>query len=99
MSVFTRDKMEKMYLQNLEEEKEKNIQQYVNSIKDTIFRLNQKGTTKYVHVHYGQRREQDIVSEIARRLYEIFIDSEIVVHKADPDSSDPDSISINWSNN
>lgn len=95
--TFSRYQLEDMYLQNLEEVKEKNIQRYVESIKFTIIRLNQKGTKQYIYNHHSHLREQDVVSEIARRLQENFIDSEIVFHKADTNCSDPDRIFIDWS--
>ena len=100
MSVFTRDKMEKMYLHNLEEVKEKNTQRYVESIKEIIFRLNLQGIKQCIYNYHSQLREPVVVDEIARRLQEIFIDSEIVVHRADPNhKTHPDRICVDWSNN
>jgi len=96
--TFTCDQLQDMYLHNLEEVKEKNTQRYVEGVKDTIFRLNQQGVKQYIYNYYSLLREPVVVDEIARRLQEIFVDSEIVVHKADPNSSYPDRISIDWSN-
>jgi hypothetical protein len=96
--TFTRDQLQDMYLQNLEEIKEKNTQRYVEGVKETIFRLNQQGVKQYTYNYHSQLREPVVVDEIARRLQEIFVDSEIVVHKADPNRSDPDRICVDWSN-
>jgi hypothetical protein len=87
-----------MYLHNLEEVKEKNTQRYVEGVKETIFRLNQRGIKQYIYNYYSRLREPVFVDEIARRLQEIFVDSEIVVHKADPNNkTHPDRICIDWS--
>lgn len=97
--TFTRDQLEDIYLHNLEEVKEKNTQRYVESIKENVFRLNLQGIKQCIYNYHSQLREPVVVDEIARRLQEIFVDSEIVVHRADPNhKTHPDRICIDWSN-
>jgi len=91
--VITRDKLRKMYEENIIEVKEKHIQKYVDDAQQTIIRLNNKGDKQYTK--YFFKEEPEIIEEVRRRLYEIFIDCEVVFHKADMNSEDR--IFIDWS--
>ena len=88
MTTYTRDKLERLYQLRQKQRREETIQKYVDSIKNTVFSYNAEGKTTYTHVHYGQ---PDVVKEVARRLQEIFIDSEVGVVQ-------PDRIVLDWSN-
>ena len=93
--VITRDKLQKMYEQNLKKIKEEILKNYVTYIKEAVIRLNNNGDTKYTYVFYKEKRA--IIQEVARRLQEIFIDCEILVDKESNDFTDK--LFIDWTNN
>ena len=76
--TITRDKLKKMYEENIVEIKNGHIQNYVDQIKESIIRLNNKGEKKYTKYFY--KENEDIMKEVSRRLYEIFIDCEVTCY-------------------
>lgn len=91
--VITRDKLRKMYEENIIEVKKKQIQKYVDHIQQTIILFNNQGDKQYTKYFYNE--EKEIIEEVRRRLYEIFIDCEVIFHKADINYEDR--IFIDWS--
>ena len=91
--VITRDKLRKMYEENIIEVKKKQIQKYVDHIQQTIILFNNQGDKQYTKYFYNE--EKEIIEEVRRRLYEIFIDCEVIFHKADDKYKDR--IFIDWS--
>ena len=75
MTTITRDKLKKLYEENNEENRKAFIEFYVNEIKESIIRLNNKGETQYTKYFY--KEDEAVLKEISRRLYDIFIDCEV----------------------
>lgn len=80
------------------ESNEKKIEAYVDTIKNKILITNCNGNTKYTYFFYKNfnKEKDETINEIARRLQEIFIDSEVIYHKAD--TYEDDRICIDWTN-
>ena len=76
--TITRDKLKKMYEENIVEMKNAHIQNYVDQIKESIIRLNNTGEKQYTKYFY--KENEDIMKEVSRRLYEIFIDCEFTCY-------------------
>ena len=90
--TITRDKLRQMYEENIIEIKNGHIQNYVDQIKESIIRLNNKGEKKYTKYFY--KEDEDVIKEVSRRLYDIFVDCEITCYTGDESE---DRIFIDWS--
>ena len=89
--TITRDKLKKMYEENIVEMKNAHIQNYVDQIKESIIRFNNTGEKQYTKYFY--KENEDIMKEVSRRLYEIFIDCEVTYSGT---KDDQDAIYIDW---
>lgn len=96
-STITRDKLHQLYTENLAITNEKNIQLYVINIHNKILEMNNKGDKSYCHIFHkttGNGEEPAVIREIARRLQEIFADSDVIFHEKNGYTESQ--IIINW---
>jgi hypothetical protein len=87
MTTLSRAELRSQFLDSLPKIPESVIQHYVTNIQERVVLMNKDGYTNYQHHFYkgcGLDNRFDVVREIARRLQDIFLDSEVVCHKNSP---------------
>lgn len=98
-TIFTRDDLRKMYTKNVVKIHENKIQAYVTFIQERILNSNDHGDKMYSYYFHkscnSNHEPPEIGEEIARRLQNIFVDSEINYHKEN--AYNESYISIHWS--
>lgn len=99
MTIITRDDLRKIYIENIEENNGKIIEEYVKIIQEKVIAFSKKGLTNYTY-HFNSRTDNDekseIIMEVVGRLREIFVDSIIKFNKASVVTQTDNYIVIIW---
>jgi hypothetical protein len=102
-TIITRDDLHKLYTKNRKVFTEQNIQAYVQCIVRRVLLFNEKGHTTYSHFFNkgsGLEDRPEVVQEIARKIQEIFVDSDVIFYaKGSTDNGTGCQIVINWEKN